>query len=571
MTLASCSSSQTTAEEKTTSESPNAVPTKTPPQQAIDQFNLSQYTFTDAFLENVVFSLQKNGKVGLMNLHGRWVLPNKYTGFYWHMPDGMVGARNGDVCGVLNFKGDTVVPFELPGMPVFEGTKDRDGHKKPGIISLRSGDGYNGYTYYFYTFEGEKIEKPEWYSTHYGSVYQRNVDPLHVDFELRNHAGRTLLVFANSEYLVWIEPFHEGMAAIFMAPYNHSNPYYTGSPRTYGFIDSTGQLAIPFGLQKERIHSFRTIHNDESTNRWFFEKGTALSNSINSPHYFYINKKGEKVLQFKETYSVKPPTSKGYRAIEDKGYDKDFNVVMDLGDTINKYGFAEMPTTRWIVDDNQLFYTEGQRTQLYVKDGNREVIEEFVQEDSNYVYQFWNVSQLHKLRIIKRLPKDTLTYREVQNLGLMYTQPGEVQVQDSMGNVISGWMDGGYEYDWDLGIYVNKFGFGRNQTLTDVEIYNFDGELIYSADSCNIYKRSWNMMPHLKGGSWMAKDSKDNYTLIFRNGENITYNSQDEIHPGNTYDWNSQNPPVYREFENADFNLLLTKEDLDGWYEKLFK
>lgn len=371
--------------------------------------------------------------------------------------------------------------------------------------------------------------------------------------------------------MVWIEPFHEGMAGIFMAPYNHTNPYYTGSPRTYGFIDSTGQLAIPFGLQKEKLHNMRSQYNDESNNRWFFEKGTALSNSTISPHYFYINKKGEKVLQFKETYAVKPPTSKGYRAIENKGYDKDFNVVFDLGDTINKYGFSEMPTTRWILDDNQLFYTEGQRTQLFVKDGNHEVIEEFGQEDSNYVYQFWHVSQIHKLRIIKRLPKDTLTYREVQNLGLMYTEPGEVQVQDSLGNVISGWMDGGYHIDWDLGIYVNQYGFGGNQMLKDVEVYNFAGEKIFEADSCHLFRRTWGIGSHRKGGCWTARDAENNYTIIFRNGNHLTYNLQDNTLPGNAYDWNSQNPPLYREFENADFNLQLTKDELDSWYQKLFK
>lgn len=154
LSLGSCGNTDSVTDSKESGGTVTEIPAKTPPQQVIDQYNLAQYTFSEDYLNHVVFTLLLDEKLGLMNLNGNWVLPNRYHRMYWHMPDGMVGVGLNDQFGVLNFSGDTVVPFELPGMPVFEGTKDRDGHKKEGLISLRTGDDYNGYTYYFYNFKG---------------------------------------------------------------------------------------------------------------------------------------------------------------------------------------------------------------------------------------------------------------------------------------------------------------------------------------------------------------------------------------------------------------------------------
>ena len=243
--------------------------------------NLKGYDNVDYYgIENSVFAVMKNGKVGYMNTQGKLVVPmvydsmrdpdDKYDETWAESPSqGRIIVSKGGKLGIIDTSNKVIMPFSNKYRSIesfSEGTAP--------VISKAGKWG-------FIDKDGKEIIAPQYDSTngHFGGVYGFSEGLAGMakggKWGYITKTGKVAIPFVYDE----IRPFSEGVAGVLKG-------------NKWGFINGANKTIIPFKYADSNVERYSV--NYMGANYFIFEDGIAEVATINE-QTVCINKSDKKV------------------------------------------------------------------------------------------------------------------------------------------------------------------------------------------------------------------------------------------------------------------------------------
>lgn len=243
--------------------------------------NLKGYDNVDYYgIENGVFAVMKNGKVGYMNTQGKLVVPmvydsmrdpdDKYDETWAESPSqGRIIVSKGGKLGIIDTSNKVIMPFNNKYSSIESFSE--------GAAPVMSKAGKWG----FIDKEGKEIIAPQYDGTngHFGGVYGFSEGLAGMEkggkWGYITKTGKVAIPFVYDE----IRPFKEGVAGVLKG-------------NKWGFINGVNKTIIPFKYADSNVERYSV--NYMGANYFIFEDGVAEVATINE-QTVCINKSDKKV------------------------------------------------------------------------------------------------------------------------------------------------------------------------------------------------------------------------------------------------------------------------------------
>jgi WG containing repeat len=314
-----------------------------------------------------LFIVNKNGKVGVLDVSNKVIVPIEYDGIFSLHDDYVVVSKNGKT-GVIDKKGNTIVPFEYNyvhdleenGFQYFNADKDVRGYK----------GGYDGHLYSLYDKKGKAL-----ISTADSCSFLYMMQDTKV-FHVQKKEKKTEKTFSGC--------FHIEKGWLFKPEYTYSQtftnndnlyPYPQVLSRTenghtvYGIIGVEAELILPIQYDTITIIYHRYYNPIKKANDVISLAEVGLKGKFGI--YDVIRKKWVFDVKYNEAkiidFSIKEPYTTDHYYVEDSYsiYNKNF--------TLNKNKLV-------------LALTDGANCRLYNIDGSLFSKEKFGKTDTYFVY-----------------------------------------------------------------------------------------------------------------------------------------------------------------------------------------
>lgn len=504
---------------------------------------LKAFKVSDAELKEYISPVQIDGKWGLVNATGEWIIPAEYDFQPEWVAHDMVILSKDNQEALYSFDHKPLIPFGNHDLTYVRG------YTKDDCFFYIRPRGQEDIVYLNLQLD----TVPKMHGFNLRNTLRYDYNNYHgrgpMDFEVVNLKGETQLSFKQEEMLCWLGRFSDGMAPFFVT--KHANVQSSGDePIYYGYVNEKGKLAIPIQFQLlDQDKAF--THKLESDNRIDFEDGKALV--ITREEKYFIDKKGKRIKTLPtEVRSVYPVLKDGSRMIDDKLMGSDLEVLFENGKDGWQYNLIDAGYQKFM--DNGFCIQHNDETKEFrIVNHKMEVTFQHPFEDETYIYSLLK-SNLDSLYWLQREYKDSLNgelTRYNQGVGVFQ---GDKRLLSLNGKFHSGWMRDPYIHNLSLGL---KYRWDAGTGVMRFEVRDFNNELIHSCEKCNL-KHLWS-------------DEKESMGVLVKleksgtgsNGAGNEYNMMSFRHKDQL---NLLDPVFYK---NPGFTLQFDEKDVKAWYEKL--
>ena len=518
--------------------------------QKFDPKDLEKFRISDVELQDYISPIRPDGKWGLVNGLGEWIIPAEYE-FKpeWIIHDKVILAK-GNQKAVYSLDNKPLIPFGDHDISYVRGYTDEDC-----FFYIRK---HNLDDIEYFDLQLNSIPKRHGYDTRntlrydYNNYYSK--DPL--DFEVVNLKGETQLSFKQEEMLCWVGRFSDGMAPFFIT--KHANVESSSAePIYYGFINEEGELVIP--VQFELLDQDKSFaHELDEYNRIDFEDGKALVFSREGK--YFIDKKGKRIKSLpKEVRNVYPVLKDGVRMIDEKLMDSNLNVLFESGMDGWQYNLRDGGYQKFMDNGYCIQHNDSSR-EFRIVNHKMQLTYKHSFEDEVYIYSLIE-SNIDSLYWFQREYKDSLNgplTRYNQGIGVFQ---GEKRLLSINGKFYSDWVREPYLYNLSLGL---KYRWYPKNGRPFFEVRNVNNEIIYECENCDIN----NLWSERSGNAY--RSALVQVKMDEKHSEERSMNDNRDFYKMLSLrhkDYLNLLDPVF--YENPGFTLKFDEDDVRLWYKEL--